>query len=110
MATTLTPAPTTRTEQASLPPIPELQSTATRRDLTLAYRFSGALAVIAAIASGLGVFHPDIFRETAWTTGNAQGTALVILAVAVPTVLVSMFLATRGSIRARIVWLGGLSY
>jgi hypothetical protein len=62
------------------------------------------------VASGIGVFHPDVFRDTAWTSGNAQGTALVILAVAVPTVVLSMVLSACGSLRARIVWLGGLGY
>ena len=76
----------------------------------MAYRLSTVLAVVTAITSGVGVFHPDVFRDPAWTAGNAQGTNLVILVVAVPTIVVSMILAAGESLRARIVWLGGLSY
>jgi hypothetical protein len=79
-------------------------------DLTLAYRFSSALAVVAAIASAIGVFHVQVFHDTAMTAGNAQGTDLVILGVAIPTVVIAMILAARGSLRAQLVWLGGLAY
>jgi hypothetical protein len=79
-------------------------------DLTLAYRFSSALAVVAAIASAIGVFHVQVFHEVAMTAGNAQGTDLVILGVAIPTVVISMILSARGSLRAQLVWLGSLAY
>jgi hypothetical protein len=45
----------------------------------------------------MGVFFPGIFRGPAMTLCNARGTALVILVVAVPTLVVSMILAARGS-------------
>lgn len=109
MSTTLTPLPAHEKKRASLAASPSLVPSRCN-ELTRAVWFSVALAIAAAIASGIGVFYPDVFRETAWTTGNAQGTALVILAVAVPTVVASMILSARGSRRARIVWLGGLSY
>ena len=44
------------------------------------------------------------------TAGNAQGTSLVVLAVAVPLLIGSMVLAARGSVRAELVWLGSLGY
>jgi hypothetical protein len=78
--------------------------------LTLAYWLSGALAIVALIASSVGVFFPTIFRDPAMTAGNARGTAVVILAVAIPTLLVSLFLAPRGSLRAQLVWMGALFY
>jgi len=65
---------------------------AQHHDLTLAYRLSSALAAIATVATAIGVFHPGIFRETAMTAGNARGTALVILAIAIPTMIASMIL------------------
>src|SRR5664280_1466785 len=64
---------------------------------SLPYRFSLALAAVAGPAAGVGAFHPDIFRDPAMTVGNAQGTDLVILLVAIPMLLVSMLLAARGS-------------
>jgi hypothetical protein len=66
--------------------------------------------VVALVASAIGVFFPDIFSDPAMTAGNARGTALVILAVALPALLASMILAARGSLRAQIVWLGALAY
>ena len=80
------------------------------RDLRLAYRFSGALAIVAAITSAIGVFHAQVFHDVAMTAGNAQGTDLVILVVALPTVVISMILTARGSFRAQLVWLGSLAY
>jgi hypothetical protein len=87
-----------------------VERTQARRDLTLPYRLSGALAVVALVASAVGVFVPGIFRDPVMTVGNAQGTALVILAVALPTLVTAMVLAARGSQRAVIVWLGALGY
>ena len=65
---------------------------------------------MAGVAAAIGVFHPAIFRDAPMTAGNARGTTLVILVVALPTVAVSMYLAARGSLRARITWLGALGY
>jgi len=76
----------------------------------LPYRLSSALAVAATLASAVGVFHPGIFRDPAVTAGNARGTDVAILAIAIPTLLASMVLTARGSLRAQIVWLGALSY
>ena len=70
-------------------------------NLRLAYWLSAALAVVALVASAVGVFVLGIFRDPAMTVGNARGTALVILVVAVPTLVVSMILAARGSLRAQ---------
>lgn len=81
-----------------------------QRRWKLAYWLSGALAVLAVIASATGVFFPEIFRDAAVTAGNARGTDLVILAVAVPALVISMILTARGSLRAQIVWLGALGY
>jgi hypothetical protein len=80
------------------------------QDLAPAYRLSLALAVVALVASAVGAFFPDIFRDPAMTLGNARGTALVILVVAVPSLVVSMILTARGSLRVQIVWLGALDY
>lgn len=90
----------------SAPPARE----AAPRDLGLAYRFSAALVVVGAITSAIGVFHAQVFHDVAMTAGNAQGTDLVILAVGIPTVLISMIFTARGSLRAQLVWLGGLAY
>lgn len=109
--------------QTTLPTRPEAppaalgsaQDTVTRmvtqqRRLTLAYWLSSMLAVMALVASAVGVFYPAVFRDTAVTAGNARGTDLVILVVAIPALVISMALTARGSLRAQIVWLGALGY
>ena len=78
--------------------------------LRQAHLLSGVLAVVALAASAGMALFPGIFRDPAMTVGNARGTALVILIVAVPTLVVSMILAARGSLRAQVVWLGALAY
>jgi hypothetical protein len=71
---------------------------------------SSALAVVAAGASVLTFFLPDLLTGPPVTTGNARGTALVMMAVGVPALVVSMVLAARGSWRSHVVWLGIVSY
>jgi hypothetical protein len=80
------------------------------RDMRLAYWLSSALSIAAAVVSAVAVLHPSLFRDPAMTVGNARGTDLVILVVAVPALLVSMIATARGSIGATMVWLGALSY
>ena len=87
-----------------------MSSQSALRRWTLAYWLSSTLAVLALFASAVGVFFPQIFRDAAVTAGNARGTDLVILVVAIPALVISMALAARGSLRAQIVWLGALGY
>lgn len=75
-----------------------------------AYWTSGGLVVVAAAAMALTLLVPGILRGTAVMNGSARGTALVLLVVAVPVVLLSMSFAARSSVRAVIAWLGGLAY
>jgi hypothetical protein len=42
--------------------------------------------------------------------GSARGTALVALAVAIPTVVVSMVLVSRGHVSPVLTWLGGVGF
>jgi hypothetical protein len=71
---------------------------------------SATLALVTVIATALTIFVPGVLRGTAVMNGSARGTALVMLAVAVPTLVVSMTLTFRGSVRAPIVWLGAVGY
>jgi hypothetical protein len=91
---------------AAAPPI-SVEPSATVQQ---ALRWSAALAIVAAIAGAIGGFLPAVFHDAPVTVGNARGTALVILFVALPVLIASMRLASRGSRRARIVWLGTLAY
>jgi len=71
---------------------------------------SSALAVVAAVSAALTFFLPDALTGPAVTTGNARGTALVMMVAGVPLLVLSMLRATRGSWRFHVVWLGILSY
>lgn len=74
------------------------------------YWLSLLLAFVAAAATALTFFVPGILAGPAVTNGNARGTALVMLAIAVPGLLLSMWRQSRGSWRALIAWLGFLGY
>jgi hypothetical protein len=71
---------------------------------------SWALALVAAVAAALTFFLPDLLTGPAVTTGNARGTALVMMVAGVPLLVVSMLAAIRGSWRFHVVWLGVVSY
>jgi hypothetical protein len=74
------------------------------------YALSLTLALVASVAAGLTFFVPEILTGPAVTNGNGRGTALVMLVVAVPTLLVSMWWQRRDSWRATFFWLGALFY
>ncbi len=79
--------------------------------LSIARRLSLALVVVAGSASLLSFTNWQLFeRDTASIVGNMRGTALTVLLVALPLVLVSMWRAAGGALRARLLWLGGLAY
>src|ERR1700726_1974278 len=74
------------------------------------YWLSGALAVAATVAGVATFFVPNLLRGPAVMNGSARGTALVIFAVAVPTLTIAMLATSRGSLRGLIVWLGAAAY
>lgn len=74
------------------------------------YVLSWLLAVVGAITAALTFFLPDVLQGPAVSNGNARGTALVMLVLATPSLLLSMWAVYRGSWRARYVWLGSLFY
>lgn len=75
-----------------------------------AYGVSAALAAVAAAGGGATVLVPGVLRGTAVMNGSARGTALVVVVIAVPLLIISMALAARGSARAVITWLGAATY
>jgi hypothetical protein len=72
------------------------------------FLLSAALVVVAGLAAGLSFFARGPLLGPAVSIGSLRGTALVLLVVALPVVVVGMLLAARGSVRGLIVWLGGL--
>lgn len=74
------------------------------------YWLSSLLAAVTLIQSAVGAFYPQIFRDPPMTAGNARGTDVTILFVALPVLFISMVLARRGSLRAQLTWTGALTY
>ena len=77
---------------------------------TISYWLSSALAVVATIVAAATLLLPGLFRDPAVWVGSAQGTAIVILTLGVPSLVLGMILSSRGSARGAIVWLGALGY
>ncbi len=75
-----------------------------------AFIVSGALVAVSTVASAATFFIPGVLRGTAVMNGSARGTAIVMLVAGEPLLLAAMYLASRGSLRARIVWLGLAAY
>jgi hypothetical protein len=75
-----------------------------------AYVLSIFVAVFALAASAGGLFIPGLYRDNPFVLAAWRGNDLVTLAVATPVLVISLFLASRGSGRAQLVWLGMLDY
>ncbi len=84
--------------------------TPARRAPVVAYWLSSGLVALLVVASAAGLFVPGLYHDTPDWVAQAQATDLVTLVVVVPTLITVMILAARGSISARIVWLGILGY
>ncbi len=68
------------------------------------------IAVLLVIAAGVGLFTSGFYRDSAGLVAQAIGQDLVSLVVALPALVVSAYLASRGSLRGRLIWLGLLVY
>jgi hypothetical protein len=68
------------------------------------------IALLVAIAAGVGFLAEDLYRDTPYFAAQAVGQDLVTLIVALPVLVASAILAGRGSGRAHLVWLGVLVY
>jgi hypothetical protein len=77
---------------------------------TSTYWLSGALAVVATAAAAATLFIPGLLRGPPAMNGSARGTALVVLVVAVPLLVIAMLWAAARSVRALILWLGAMAY
>jgi Na+-transporting NADH:ubiquinone oxidoreductase subunit NqrE len=81
-----------------------------RAPIFLALRLTRALLVVSGLAGLASVLAPSVFRDPPAYAGNALGTYVVILALALPVAALAMRAAVRGSLRAHFVWLGSLGY
>jgi hypothetical protein len=81
-----------------------------RAPIFLALRLTRALLVVSGLAGLASVLAPSVFRDPPAYAGNALGTYVVILALALPVTALAMRASVRGSLRAHFVWLGSLCY
>lgn len=78
--------------------------------LKTAYILSTLIAVLAAAASAAGLLWPGLYRDNAFVRTTWLGNDAVTLLLAVPSLALALFLSRRGSLRARLVWMGALDY
>lgn len=84
--------------QVEFPAVPRGRAT---RPLVLAptswpYVLSGCLALAAALSAAVSLWAPSVLTGPEVTQGNLRGTALAVLAVGVPALVVAMLTASRG--------------
>jgi hypothetical protein len=70
------------------------------------YMLTGALAIVSALACVTALAVPDAIQSPAVTVGNMQGTALVLLVVTLPVLVISAAAVARGRDAWLIGWLG----
>jgi uncharacterized Tic20 family protein len=79
-----------------------------------AFVLSGIIVILTVIAAGGGLLFPDVYREDMAGSGfnkvGLYGDDLVTLIVAVPLLTGALVFALRGSLRARLIWLGMTYY
>lgn len=79
--------------------------------MTIERRVSVSLAVVSALTGVASFTFWQVFsRDVPAGVGNLRGTALALVAIGLPILIVAMDEAERGSMRARLVWLACLAY
>lgn len=77
----------------------------------LSYKLSLGVVILTIAISLIDLLYPPIFlKETTSAKAQVIGQDLVNLILGVPALLYSMSYARRGSIKARLIWLGVLAY
>ena len=71
---------------------------------------SAPIALLLAVAAGSGLFVEGLYRDPPSLVAQALGQDIVTLVVALPALVIGAILASRGSERGRLVWVGVLGY
>src|SRR5688572_22737629 len=74
------------------------------------YLLTAALAALMVVQSVLGLLFQGQYRDVAWIQATWFGNDWVTLVAAVPLLVVALVLASRGSTRGLLLWLGMLGY
>ena len=78
---------------------PPLPAAATVRHGRPPYALSGVLALAATVSAAISLLVPSVLTGAAVGNGNLRGTALIVLVLGVPVLLVAMLRTSRGSPR-----------
>lgn len=68
------------------------------------------IAVLSLAASAGGLLLDGLYRDNAFVSAVWKGNDVITLALAVPVLAVSIWLARKGSLRAKLIWLGMLNF
>ena len=68
------------------------------------------IALLLLVATAGGTFIPDPYKDNPYFAEQAIGQDLVSLVFVLPAFVISAILTKRGSLRARLLWMGGLVY
>lgn len=71
---------------------------------------SSATIALTVIATLIGLFVPGFYRDAPVLLPQVYGQDVLTLVAAVPAFAISLYFATRGSLRAYVVWLGVAGY
>jgi hypothetical protein len=74
------------------------------------YVLTLAAAVVSFLAGALTWRDDGLLLGPPVMNGSARGTGVVVVAVAVPVLLIAVRATSRGSVRALLIWLGALGY
>jgi hypothetical protein len=80
------------------------------RGLQAARVLSAILVGLLATASGAGLFVDDLYQDPAPVAAMFRGYDLVALVIIAPLLAVMLLPALRRSVRAQLLWTGGLAY
>jgi hypothetical protein len=69
-----------------------------------------AISALAVVSSLVGLLRPGHYRAPADLVLSYQIQDLTVLLVGVPVLVVGLWAASRGSVRGRLVWLGGMAF
>jgi hypothetical protein len=86
---------------------PRMTGTTVRRPFLVA---SVLTLVLTVLATGVGLFVPEFYRDHPTLLPQVYGQDLLTLGAGVPALAISLYYAHRGSLRGYVVWLGVTGY
>jgi hypothetical protein len=91
-------------------PLPLMDRAAVLDRGTPPYRLSALLAGVSVLAALPTLLAPSLLSGPAVMIGSARGTALVVLVLTVPVLLLSAHATSRGSARGLVLWVGAVAH